>query len=224
MGGKAFAETLHTPRIPPEIYIFVRDHVLGLLRQHLYKYADSPIESPGKSNHGDIDILVCEPLLKDGQDSRAVDVTPQEIAELLNAKTYKVTRGSHTINFAIPWPDMNSLQHQNNFRGGDDQEPEDANRYIQVDIQACPTLTQLKWSLFHEAHGDLWNMLGARIRKYGLTLSNTGLHLRIEELEGWNKEKSRVKLTQDPKEALEFLQMDEQGEFGDYFPSLNSGC
>lgn len=60
MGGSAFNRTFYTPRMPPEVYIRVRDNVNLVLKEFFVK-SDSPIEAPSKTDHGDIDVIVSAP-------------------------------------------------------------------------------------------------------------------------------------------------------------------
>ena len=83
-----------------------------------------------------------------------------------------------------------------------------AEKYIQVDIHICANEVIYNWHLFHEAHGDLWNMLGGIIRPLGLTCASNGLHLRIKEVEPYNKLQSRVRMTDDPARVLDYLGLD----------------
>lgn len=60
MGGQAFSKglnALYTPRMPPAVYRYVRDRCHALLRT-LFVVVATPIEGPGKSDYGDIDIFV----------------------------------------------------------------------------------------------------------------------------------------------------------------------
>ena len=113
------------------------------------------------------------------------------------------------MNFAIPWPsfvELDSLDSTEALQGNEDARRE---RSIQLDIQHCPTPDQLTYTLFHHAHGDLWNILGTTIRSFGLTLNDRGLFLRIPSLELTNRKKSFVLLTSDPDTILKFLGLDE---------------
>ncbi|KAM0806831.1 hypothetical protein AB5N19_07168 [Seiridium cardinale] len=60
MGGLAFTkgdDPLYTPRMTPATYQFVRDYCHARLRE-LFVVVASPIEGPGKSDFGDIDVFV----------------------------------------------------------------------------------------------------------------------------------------------------------------------
>jgi hypothetical protein len=82
--------------------------------------------------------------------------------------------------------------------------------YIQVDINIMPTLAYFNWHMFYQAHGDLWNMLGGIIRRFGFTVSTKGLSLRIAEVEKHNKEQARVLATSDPNTVLEYMGLDKE--------------
>ena len=82
--------------------------------------------------------------------------------------------------------------------------------FIQIDFKICPTLKILEWELFHGAHGDLWNILGSMIRKFGLTVNNLGMYLRIPEIEAKDRKMSMILLTDEPRQILEFLGLDEE--------------
>ncbi|KAI4137560.1 MAG: hypothetical protein L6R39_007213 [Caloplaca ligustica] len=48
----------------------------------------------------------------------------------------------------------------------------------------------------------------SRIRPFGLTANNTGLHLRIPDVEGLDRRKALIFPTADPDTVLDFLQLD----------------
>ena len=196
MGGNAFSSgpsPLLTPRLPPEIYFQIRDHYQCLLRA-LYKRVSTPIEAPSKSSHGDIDILV-------SSDSCTNPPSPETgvVAALVNAKRTFTTAGSPTTSFAVPYPNL-------------------PDNYVQVDVHVCPPET-FEWELFHQSHGDLWNLLGTTIRPVGLTANDHGLHLRIEEIEASDRRKSLVFLTKEPEAVVSFLGLDVE-RYGKPFGSV----
>lgn len=208
MGGSAFASTnptlhLHTPRMPSRIYTQTRDNLLAILRT-FFVQAECPIEAPEKSDYGDIDILVSTPL-KDAAAGSA-----DEIARAIGAVTHKRTSGNPTTHFAVPWPTTLPDDDDNNNKTGAEAEAEAGAKYIQLDLHLCPTPTAFAWELFHHSHGDLWNIIGSSIRRLGLTPSNSGFYVRIEELESRNKNAARVLLTKSPGETLRFLGLDEK--------------
>ncbi|EHL01324.1 hypothetical protein M7I_2656 [Glarea lozoyensis 74030] len=103
--------------------------------------------------------------------------------------------------FALRVPPLNTPH--DNYQSASDK------RYVQVDVHHLPTAERFQWELFHSAHGDLWNILGATIRPFGLTANDVGLYLRIPEIEALDKKKSLIFLTSDPKRVLDFLGLDE---------------
>ena len=70
------------------------------------------------------------------------------------------------------------------------------------------------------SYGDLWPMIGTMVKYRGLSINNTGLHARIEEIESTNKKKSLVLLTSDPLDVMNFLGLD-GARYGEGFSSLN---
>ena len=182
MGGNAFTcgpSPLTTPRIPPELYFLLRDHYHHRVGA-LYKLVATPVEAPSKTSYGDIDILVSDP--------RTETLSPEAIAAQLNTKRTFAFPGGPTKSFAVPYPDR-------------------PDNYIQVDLHVCSVET-FEWQLFHHSHGDIWNLLRSSIRPVGLTANDCGLHLRMEELEAWNRKKSLLLLTREPDAVLEFLGLD----------------
>lgn len=199
MGGRAFINhnpPLPTPRMPLEIYNEVLNSTLALLREH-YTHAASPIPAPSKSDYGDVDFLVCSPL-SDICDlsTNATNTVAWNLSKLFSAVAFHVETGNPTVNLAIPWPQSPN-------------DPDTERKFIQIDIHTCPTPTIFHWELFHSAHGDLWNILGSTIRPFGFTANDRGLFLRIPEIEAYDRKKSLVFLTSDPKQVLDILSLDE---------------
>jgi len=203
MGGQAFALSkppLHTPRMPPEIYAQVRAQTHSILRKY-YSHVDSAIEAPAKESYGDVDTYVYGPLDTAFESSETGSiVVAQNLAKVLGATKFMRQTRDPIINLAIPWPE----------RGDEEEEEKKEGKYVQVDVNVCSTLTSFTWSLFHSAHGDLWNILGSTIRPFGLTVNNRGMHLRIPEIELHDRKKSMIFLTNEPNQILPFLGLDEE--------------
>lgn len=194
MGGKAFANEeppLPTPRMPELVYKEISQELILILRGW-YSHVASPIDAPEKRDHGDIDILVSGAL--------STDATRKELSHALGAQ--KSIKNGSTTSFAVSWPQRPAV-------------------YVQVDIHHCQTLDNFSWTLFHQSHGDLWSILGTMIRPFGLLANETGLFLRVWEIEGKvPKDNAKVFLTSDPATTLEFLGLDE-GKFGSKFARLD---
>ncbi|OBS25410.1 hypothetical protein FPOA_05943 [Fusarium poae] len=77
--------------------------------------------------------------------------------------------------------------------------------YIQVDIHYCDTVKQAKYLRFHQAHGDIWQLLGSVIKPFGLTVDNVGLWIRIPEVELIDKKRAKILLTSVPNQILDFV-------------------
>jgi hypothetical protein len=201
MGGQAFSSSnpqLPTPRMPPEVYAKVLAQTHAVLRKH-YSHVESPAEAPGKETYGDVDTLVYGPLDPMWDVSEiGWAVVAENLARVLNAKKFTRQRGNPIVNFAIPWPQKDA----------DDVKKED--KYVQLDVHTSLSLISFKWELFHTAHGDLWNILGSTIRPFGLTVNDQGMHLRIPEVELYDRKRSMVFLTADPSQVLRFLGLDEE--------------
>ncbi|KAL8972758.1 MAG: hypothetical protein Q9183_000373 [Haloplaca sp. 2 TL-2023] len=145
-----------------------------------FQKAASPVEAPEKTSFGDIDLIVTGP--------RSWPFSVESLAMALHAK--KTRLSTATWNFAIPYPDLED-------------------RFIQVDVHVCNP-EDFEWEVFHQSHGDLWNLLGSSIRPFGLTANNKGLHLRIPEIEEVDRKRSQVFLTADPDTVLDLLRLDKR--------------
>ena len=182
MGGKAFTSgpaPLFTPRLPPELYYSLRDHYVSLLSTY-YTQAATPIEAPCKTSYGDIDVLVSQP--------KCMSVNTTTLVKALDAVKCSSNPGSPTASFAVPYPGLQDT-------------------YVQLDVHVCPP-GLFEWELFHQSHGDLWNLLGTTIRPVGLTANDVGLHVRIPEIEEVNRKRGMLLLTSEPDQVLDFLGLD----------------
>ena len=232
MGGSAFNRTFYTPRLPPEVYVRVRDNV-SLVLKEFFVQADSPVEAPGKTDHGDIDFIVRTPkVLKptaeafDGHRRTSADamkhnVDTQAIHHALHGMQY-IQSSQTVLQFAIPWPDE-LLHLLPRIKGQTTHPPA-----IQLDVQYVTNDALYEWMLLTHSHGDLWPIIGSLIRPFGLAISTTGLHLLVPELENevknalkGGKEASRVCLTASPDEALSYLDLSGQHDLNNVFESIN---
>lgn len=222
MGGLAFAsgaKPLFTPRMPPHVYRYVRDHCHRVLRQ-LFVCVVSPIEMPAKKDYGDIDIFL-------GWERKrmfpftSANALPQGLPENPLRAAAHLLKAERTTNekpilltLAIPWPkQLLEPAKQAGSTQNDDGNNEEVKepRFIQVDLHWYEELPQLQWMLFKHAHGDFWTILGSIIRPFGLTIGFYGLYLRIPEIEHENRKKARILLTRDASEILSFLGFSSSG-------------
>jgi len=84
--------------------------------------------------------------------------------------------------------------------------PGTVDTHAQIDVHLCKD--NIEWLAFMQSYGDLWGILGTAIRGYGLTATDTGLHVRIQEMEKRDKKGSRILLSDSPGAVLAFLGLD----------------
>jgi hypothetical protein len=108
---------------------------------------DTPVEVPGKPNHGDLDFVVCEPI------------GSVETLTIKNAIGADHSLGDlHTKNFALPSPDQSHL-----------------GKFYQVDVHVCKDKEEWDRVVFFHSYGDLGMILGLLARAHGLSLGTHGL-------------------------------------------------
>jgi hypothetical protein len=216
--------------MPTVVYDAVKARLLASLRQY-FKYADSPIPGPAKIDHGDVDIFVCEAFDEKYRD-------PATLAKIVGAKEWR-RQGGGPIHLVVAWPEdttSNTNGTSNSTaivtESGEDTEsssastasndsssitPQAEKKYIQLDITTLQSHTSYNWHLFFNSHSDLWPILGSLLKRYGLTARPPGLFIHIPEVLPHNRDKSLVKITDDPSLVLKYLELDEdtywQGEF-----------
>ncbi|KAI1258606.1 hypothetical protein F5Y18DRAFT_343430 [Xylariaceae sp. FL1019] len=202
MGGLCFQTgpvPLNTPRMPPDVYRTVRDSLKAKL-QSLFAVVASPIEGPAKKSFGDIDILVAwvDQSIDFQSNTQSIWAV---ICQTIRAVAIKREQPA-VASLAVAWPEALLPL---------DQQIPAPEIYIQVDIQICSTIDQLNFMLFKHSHGDIWNLLGSTIRPVGLTIDEVGLYVRIPEIEHLNRKASKILLTTEPVEILNFLGLKSDG-------------
>ncbi|KAI1613552.1 hypothetical protein EDD36DRAFT_200367 [Exophiala viscosa] len=124
MGGTVFAEELHTPRMPPNIYRYTLNHVETLLKPY-FANTGHAIEAPAKTSHGDVDILVAAPVErglevefdKNGKpDSNKDKEIGNRLQRIIGAEKWKHTDGCTTFHLAVKWPEPDALEDQDGFK------------------------------------------------------------------------------------------------------------
>ncbi|KAH6882335.1 hypothetical protein BKA58DRAFT_373167 [Alternaria rosae] len=194
MGGLAFANVptdsgrpIKVPRLPPALYKTLSAQYQGLL-ETLFVRVVVPRDAPAKKDHGDIDFLV-------------EGIRPPNTKEGIWAAIQK------TIEADIHLP-----------RGGSSsyavRHPEIPDAHVQVDVELSvgdetPESAELfEWTRFMKGDSDLVQIIGVSHRPLGLTCNDQGLHVRVEEIEPYNKKKALLFLTRDPSLAIAFYGMD----------------
>jgi len=208
--------------MPPEVYNHVKARCHRALVE-LFVCVASPIDGPAKTTYGDVDILVTwhrkeifgisPELPNSGSYTNETDPRSlvHDISKVLGAiRTISENHGH--AHYAIPWP-----QEFQDIGEKDGDRP----RFIQIDVAISPSLHALQWILFRHAHGDLWNILGSMIRGCGLVVDETALSIRIPEIENINRNRAKIKITDDPVEVLKVLGLDVNGFRDQPFESLD---
>ncbi|KAF2703020.1 hypothetical protein K504DRAFT_486017 [Pleomassaria siparia CBS 279.74] len=188
MGGQLFP--VNCPRMPPDVYHKVAADMTAKL-EVIFLKVTIPREMPGKRDFGDVDFLVTNEIPSDT--SLAGESTRTRIGNLIGAQLSKTNGG--TFHFAIPHPVV-------------------PNAYVQVDVelspgQGTPDSEELfEWTRFLKSDSDLLQIIGICHRGLGLTMNEKGLHLRVAEIEPYNKKKSLLFLTRHPDQVMEFYGLD----------------
>ncbi|KAH9480617.1 hypothetical protein JR316_0007217 [Psilocybe cubensis] len=175
MGGSAFNAILAAtsfPRISPPVYRALKTRLVPRL-QELYGLVAVPIEAPEKKDHGDLDLLVCEPKSQYGT------YVPHDVVKRTLHADYVVPMdGNRTSNYAVPiqrgeWDPLG-------YAADEAQKRELANNgeiYYQVDVHVC--LDKAEWDriLFFHSYGDLGMILGVISRNNGLLWGEKGMKI-----------------------------------------------
>ena len=188
MGGQAFTvlktdAPIEIPRLSLESYQEVIADITPKL-ETLFNRVTVPRDPPGKIDFGDVDFLV-EGIRDPGES----DIW--ETVKTLLGAVYHV-RPHH---FAVPHLST-------------------PNTYVQVDIELSPGSGTkegselFEWVRFMKSDSDLLQIVSVIHRSLGLTCTDKGLHIRVEEVQAYNKKKSMIFLTRDPNEMMDFYGYD----------------
>ncbi|KAF8245261.1 hypothetical protein K440DRAFT_634764 [Wilcoxina mikolae CBS 423.85] len=153
MGGSAFPN-LTISRIPHTIYnTLFHQHLKPLLTP--YYCILRPPPSPGKTTHGDLDLLAL-PLGGAGGGFSG------SLSTHLSALASTTIKNSPTTSYAIPFPPSLGV----------------GAGIFQLDIHMCVTKHQLQWTFFHHSYGDFCTIIRQLLVGTGLKLDDDGLHIR----------------------------------------------
>lgn len=184
MGGKAFPNA-HVPRMSPALYKQLSAEYQAKLEM-VFPRVVIPRNAPDKADYGDIDYLVEGP-------TSSGDAVWNELKEVLGAEFYLRNGNSHS--FGIPHPEVSEA-------------------HVQVDIElshgsgTIGALELFEWTRFMKSDSDLVQIVGISHRAFGLACTDKGLHVRLEQIEPYNKEKAKLFLTRDPNKAMDFYGLD----------------
>jgi hypothetical protein len=189
MGGQAFnvgSQIIRVPRMTPGMYQMIAEATRTKL-ETLFNHVTIPREAPGKLDHGDIDFLV-----EGIRSFNGLNVW-DTIKSLLGAELHASRGGSHS--FGVSHPDIHDA-------------------YIQIDVElspgnGTPDSTELfEWTRWMKGDSDILQIIGVCHRPLGLLCNDRGLHVRIEEIEPYDKKKALLFLTRDPNKAMELYGLD----------------
>jgi hypothetical protein len=189
MGGQAFAHIvsntpINVPRLSPDTYRQVADD-LKLKLETLFYHVTIPRDAPGKPDYGDVDFLV--EGIRDPENKSNIWVI---VKSLLGAGLYVSPH-----HFGIKHPSI-------------------PDAYVQVDVELSPGSDTkdgaelFEWTKFMKSDADLLQIVGVVHRSLGITCNDKGMHIRIEEVESYNRKKSMLFLTRDPDRAMDFYGYD----------------
>ena len=202
MGGKVFDKTIRedgskpeVPRMSPEFYQMMINEYKPKL-EIFFRNVVVPRDAPNKEDYGDIDFLV-EGDNKISVEGRTLSAEDQDfwtlVKDALTAELYEERGQSHS--FGIPILGVSGA-------------------YVQVDVELCPGngttdgLDLFEWTRFMKGDADLLQIVGIMHRPLGLTCNDRGLHVRLKQIEPYDKKKALLFLTRDPDEAMVFYGFD----------------
>ncbi|KAJ4993394.1 hypothetical protein SVAN01_00942 [Stagonosporopsis vannaccii] len=184
MGGKVFDHlNLRVPRMAPKLYQRMIAEYQPKL-EALFERVVVPRDAPNKADHGDIDFLVGGIIVP----ARGDDLW--KLIEGVLAADHRESRGQ-SQSYAVPHPDI-------------------VGAYVQVDIELSPGEGTLgaadlfEWTQFMKGDADLLQIIGIAHRPLGLICNDRGLHVRLEQIEPYDKQKALLFLTRDPVQAMYF--------------------
>jgi hypothetical protein len=202
MGGKVFdkiilanGSTPQVPRMSPELYQKMINEYKPKL-EVFFRNVVVPRDAPDKEDYGDIDFLVesDNKILLEGRTLSAEDQDFWKLVKVaLTAELHEKRGQSHS--FGIPILGVSGA-------------------YVQVDIELSPgngtidSLDLFAWTRFMKGDADLLQIIGVTHRPLGLTCNDRGLHVRLEQIEPYDKKKALLFLTRDPDKAMVFYGFD----------------
>ena len=151
MPGKAFTADLGQaafPLIPTQTHQQLKAS-LGDKLHSFYAHVGSPAPATDKREHGDVELIVCEPR---------GEVTQDQIQKALGAKLKAAAEGSRYSNYAVPTASGN---------------------YVQVNVQVCDSKDEWDAALFVHSYGDMGLIMGLLSRAHGMSFGQKGLKVTV---------------------------------------------
>ncbi|KAJ4332637.1 hypothetical protein N0V95_009618 [Ascochyta clinopodiicola] len=204
MGGKVFELVKmpnggppELPRMSPDLYKRMIAECQPRL-EALFRNVVVPRDAPGKVDYGDVDFLV-EGILP----TTPVEFVWETTKTSLGAELHVPRNQSQS--FGIPHPDIPGA-------------------FVQVDVELSPgsgtpdSAELFEWTKFMKGDADLLQIIGIAHRLLGITCNDRGLHVRLEQIEPYDKKKALLFLTRDPVQAMQFYGFD----VGKYYKGFES--
>jgi hypothetical protein len=167
MGGHAFQSVLGAkavfPRMSPDVYRKLKAFCLETLQQHFNFVAVAP-EDPEKSDFGDLDIMVFNPVTHDVPSS-------EELRMVLDAEHVITTGQSRNFALRAEAPPSGPVVPETVDCGG-------PCHYHQVDLTILKDRSLWDSLILHHSYGDLGIILTLLCKPYGLAYSQRGLKVR----------------------------------------------
>lgn len=176
-------DPVYVPRMSPDLYKRISEECQSKL-DSLFERVVIPRDAPAKKDYGDIDFLV------GGIKSTA---SPSTIAASIRSLLGAELCVDHS--YGIPHPEV-------------------PDAYVQVDVELAPgddtpdAAELFEWTRFMKGDSDLLQIIGILHRSLGITCNDQGLHVRVEQIEPYNRKKALLFLTRDPDKAMDFLGLD----------------
>lgn len=215
MGGGAFLQaaapgepTLNISRLSATVYARLKDVYLEKLEKYFATHeVHCPIAAPEKADHGDVDIIA----------SREGTVDFLHLANAVGASAI-IQHSLSKCTLGVPKDGSSSskpaVAYTHCYAHGKDQPSSTTTEegFAQVDIELVPPHL-FEWSAFHASYGDMGSMIGYMVHHLGFTIANTGLRLRMKELEdskdsdlhNFADRDGRIELSHQPDEIMRFL-------------------
>ncbi|OQO13910.1 hypothetical protein B0A48_00785 [Cryoendolithus antarcticus] len=222
MGGGAFAQAeapnavlFRMPRMTIEQYGHLRDVYTARLNACSTPGHVKPlIDAPEKQDYGDIDFHLITTQHTDWAG----------VASAIGATAF-LDRGSTAIqkcSFAVALdgdrsnqpPVEYTLYHASKARQHPQATDLTEGDYAQIDVETVPPELE-KWRSFYDAYGDLSGIIGYTTTKFGFSICDKGLRLRLQEFDDASKpewshfkpvvDEGRIMLSSDVDQVLDFL-------------------
>lgn len=220
----------------PEEYQVLKTHLNAKLLQ-IFTYVSIPPHVHDKLDHGDFDTLLCQPkgVLSGMSDVASMQ---NEIKNHMGAVQARNRDGIMFLGIPFPYmrrDDNGNLHIVNDMPQGanlcldvtslDGAHTFDSlsqiselsldgiiinamQKHFEVDVKLCDAPSQLAWSAFRFAHGDLFPILKVGLQPYDFALRDSGLFGRIPEIARLGSPGSVFFLSNDVRAILEFLGLD----------------